>query len=264
MTKVSVIMGVCNGENYVSKAIDSILSQTYSNFKFIICDDASVDGSYKILIECAEKDHRIVVLRNENNLGLAATLNRCLEVATGEYIARMDDDDVSLPDRFKKQVKFLDENLDYAIVGGSINLYDGNGIFGKRVLECKPDRIKIFKGSAFIHPTVMVRKTALDKVKGYTVANYTRRTEDYDLWCKLTAARYKGYNLRDVILNYYEGKDSYKKRKLKHRIDSIKLRSIWMKQLNIPYLIYLKTILRLFISGLLPKTLIEKYHRLNS
>jgi glycosyltransferase EpsE len=260
MTKVSVIMGVCNGEKQISKAIDSILNQTYSDFEFIICDDASVDNSYRILKEYAKNDNRIILLKNETNLGLAATLNRCLEIANGEYIARMDDDDISLPERFEKQVEFLEKNLDYTILGGAINLYNETGIFGKRVVEKNPSKIRIFKGSAFIHPTVMIRKSALKEVKGYTVADYTRRTEDYDLWCKLTFAGYKGYNLQEVILNYFEGKDSYKKRKLKHRIDSIRLRTIWRKKLKIPFRIYIKLVIRLFVSGLLPKMLMQKYH----
>lgn len=253
-------MGVFNGEKHLSRAIESILNQTYKDFEFIICDDFSSDNSRSKIEEYAAQDDRIVFLKNKSNLGLAATLNRCIEVSKGNYIARMDDDDISLPERFEKQIRFFEKNTSYAIIGGAINLYDEHGVFGKRIPKERPNKIRIFKGSAFIHPTVMIKKSALIEVKGYTVANHTRRTEDYDLWCKLTLAEYVGYNLQEVVLNYFEGKDSYKKRKLKHRIDSIKLRSLWWKKLNIPTGVYLKTIIRLIISGLLPNVIIRKYH----
>ena len=106
--KVSVIMGVFNSEKTLVTAIESVLSQTYRNWEFIICDDGSSDGSSQILAEYQQRNSRIRVLRNENNIGLAASLNRCLAFVNGEYIARMDSDDISLPDRFKRQVDYLE------------------------------------------------------------------------------------------------------------------------------------------------------------
>lgn len=262
MGKISIIMGVFNGEKHVRTAIDSILNQTFKDFEFIICDDASTDNSFSIIKEYILKDDRIVLLKNEANLGLAATLNRCLKVAKGEYIARMDDDDISLPNRFEKQIEFLEANLDCTVLGGAVRLYDEQGGYGRISPERNPNKIRVFKGSAFIHPTVVMRKEALKKVKGYTVADYTRRTEDYDLWNKLYLAGYKGSNLQEVILNYYEGRDSFKKRKLKHRVDSIKLRNIWRNKLEIPFTIYLIIVFKIISGGLLPKKLMQKYHRI--
>ncbi|NNU77319.1 glycosyltransferase family 2 protein [Clostridium estertheticum] len=261
MAKISVIMGVFNGEKHVSKAIDSILNQTYSDFELIICDDASTDNSLNIIKNYISKYDRIILVENDVNLGLAATLNRCLEVAKGEYIARMDDDDVSLPHRFEKQIEYLEANPNCTILGGAARLYDGEGDYGKISHKRNPNKIDIFKSPKFIHPTVIMRSEALKKVSGYTVADYTKRTEDYDLWCKLYANGYKGSNLQEVILNYYEGRDSYKKKKFKHRIDSIKLRKIWRKKLKIPFNIYFVTIFKIIIGGLLPNKFMMKYHR---
>lgn len=128
MPEVSVIMGVFNSAKKVGVAIESILNQTFTDFEFIICDDASTDNTYETIKEYAGKDKRIKLLKNEKNLGLAGTLNICLESARGKYIARMDDDDFSHPQRFEKQIKFLDENPEYAIVGTSKNYFDENGI----------------------------------------------------------------------------------------------------------------------------------------
>ena len=94
---LSVIMGVYNGQPFLSKAIESILNQTFTDFEFIICDDCSTDDSAKILREFAAKDSRIRLLQNKQNKGLAATLNNCLNIARGTFIARMDCDDISLP-----------------------------------------------------------------------------------------------------------------------------------------------------------------------
>ena len=117
MKKVSVIMGIYNCGPTLQEAIDSILAQTYSNWELILCDDGSGDNTYAIADEYRRKyPDRIVLLRNESNTGLNHTLNRCLEVATGDYVARMDGDDISLPDRFEKQVMFLDAHPEYTIV----------------------------------------------------------------------------------------------------------------------------------------------------
>ena len=97
-------MGTHNGEKTIERAINSILSQSFSDFEFIICNDCSTDSTAQILKDCQNKDKRIVIISNENQSGLAASLNKCIEISNGEYIARMDDDDVSHLDRFDKQV----------------------------------------------------------------------------------------------------------------------------------------------------------------
>ncbi|MDK0922904.1 glycosyltransferase family 2 protein, partial [Clostridium perfringens] len=100
--KVSIIMGIYNCEKTLSDCIDSLLNQTYTNWELIMCDDSSTDCTYKIAKRYAEKYNNIILLRNETNKKLSATLNRCLEVAKGEYVARMDADDIALPTRLEK------------------------------------------------------------------------------------------------------------------------------------------------------------------
>lgn len=263
MPKISVIMGVYNGEKYLHDAIDSVLNQSFKDFEFIICDDGSMDNSIKIIENYKQNDKRIVLLQNSKNIGLAATLNKCIGVSNGEYIARMDCDDISLPDRFYKQVKFLDNNKNIAIVGGHANLFSETGIFGVRKMYGEYTNINVFKKNFFIHPTIMMRRNCLLSVGGYTESKYTYRTEDYDLWCKFCEKGYKGFNIDEILLNYREDKNAYSKRKFKYRIDAFRLRVYWFKKLKIPfkYIIYL---FKPLIIGLLPTLIMEKYHVLKS
>ena len=115
--EISVIMSVYNDEKYIAKAIDSILTQSFSNFELIICDDYSTDRSSNIIEKYVKQDNRIVFFKNEKNLGLATSLNRCIERAKGKYIARMDSDDISLPNRFEVEYNYLEDNSDIVVVG---------------------------------------------------------------------------------------------------------------------------------------------------
>ena len=129
MPKISVIMGVHNGEKTLPRAIDSILNQTFTDFELIICDDCSTDATIQVIKDYIEKDNRVILIRNESNSGLAASLNNCINISRGEYIARMDDDDISHVDRFEKQNNFLDGHREYAIVGTCRNTFDKGGIW---------------------------------------------------------------------------------------------------------------------------------------
>lgn len=261
MIKVSVIMGVYNGEQRIEKALHSILEQSYQNFEVIVCDDGSTDKSIEVIQKMADIDKRIKLLTNRTNLGLAKTLNKCLGCARGEYIARMDDDDYSHRDRFLKQVEFLNQNPRYAIVGSSRNLFDDHGIWGTDCIYGERTKIDIFKGHSFPHPSVMMRKSAIQNVGGYSVSPETQRTEDYDLWCKMYSKGNIGFNLSDILLDYYESSDSYKKRKFKYRLCHYQLVRKWRKEFNLPlsYHIYA---LRPLLVGLLPVKALVKYHQL--
>lgn len=252
MPEVSVIMGVFNSAKKVGVAIESILNQTFTDFEFIICDDASTDNTYETIKEYAGKDKRIKLLKNEKNLGLAKTLNICLESARGKYIARMDDDDFSHPQRFEKQIKFLDENPEYAIVGTSKNYFDENGIWGKAIHSGERTLIDIYCGRNFTHPSVMMRREALESVGFYTDSPFTLRCEDYDLWCKLYYKGYKGFNMSEILLDYCESKESIKRRKFKYRVNGFKLRLYWRKKFALPkyYDFYAYKEL---IAGIIPK-----------
>ena len=133
MPNVSIIMGVYNCKNYnlLRKSVESILQQTYKDYEFIICNDGSTNNTLEELKKIAQSDSRIKIISYEKNRGLNHALNECLAVSQGKYIARQDDDDVSKPERLKKQVQFLDENREYAIVG----TYDGVAYYSKRVYD---------------------------------------------------------------------------------------------------------------------------------
>lgn len=198
MPKISVILPAYNAENYISQAIDSILAQTYGDFEFIILNDCSTDGTERIILSF--DDPRIRYVRNEQNLGVAATLNRGLELAAGEYIARMDADDISLPERFFRQVSYLDVHPEIAVLGTDIRLIGaGSGI---RSFSQTPERLKtdLLFDCCFAHPAVMMRRQAILSLGGYDPD--FNGAEDYHLWARCVMAGYQLACLPEVLLCY--------------------------------------------------------------
>lgn len=252
--KVSIIMGVFNSqsEKKLRNSIESILNQTFKNFEFIICDDCSTKEFVKNILDYyAQKDNRIVYIKNNENKGLAFSLNHCLKYAKGEYIARQDDDDISLPNRIEEEVKILDKNYNISIVGCNMWLYDDNGIYGKTNLIELPQKENLLYGCPFAHPTIMLRKKALDIVGNYSIDPIIRRIEDYDLYFKLLFNGLWGINLNSKLYIYSEDYYTLQKQKFKYRIDEFKLRKKWFKKLKM----FPRGIAYLFkpvISGLIP------------
>lgn len=257
--KISVIMGVYNDSDTVEHAVNSILRQTYGDFEFIICDDCSSDGVYDQLIELSKLDDRIILLRNEVNMGLANTLNKCLEYSSGEYIARMDSDDESLVERFEEQVNFLDCNPQYAFCGTRAVVFDDEGdktttgIFGEISFD------EMFKRGGFVHPSVMIRRDKLLQAGGYTSNKLTKRCEDYDLWNKLYFNGEKGYVLEKLLFRYRETAVNIKKRKFSHYIDRAKIAFYWRKKhkCSTKYIIWC---IRPIIVGMMPKFVYRMLH----
>lgn len=196
--KISVVMPVYNGENYLTEAIDSILSQTFTDFELLIINDGSSDRSEQIIQ--SYPDDRIVYIKNEKNIGLIKTLNKGLDLAKGEYIARMDQDDISHPERFSRQVALLEENLEIGVCGTWFTLFSENG--KDRVIK-HPESHKSIKIGLIIksligHPTVMMRKNAMNNYR-YDV-NY-QAAEDYELWTRLIRIT-KFHNIQESLLQY--------------------------------------------------------------
>lgn len=205
MPKISVLMSVYNGERYLREAVDSILNQTFTDFEFIIVDDGSADGTSQILDSYA--DPRIVHIRNEKNLGLATSLNIGIDRAQGEYIARMDADDISLPHRFGTQTKFMETNPDIDFLGTNIRYMDAMGILSEKILYNDAPapsgaylKWLLLWGNPLAHPTMMMRRSTLD----HHQLRYDPRfnaAEDYDLWAR--AARVCNLaTIPDVCLTY--------------------------------------------------------------
>ena len=211
--EISVIMSVYNDEKYIAKAIDSILTQSFSNFELIICDDYSTDRSSNIIEKYVKQDNRIVFFKNEKNLGLATSLNRCIERAKGKYIARMDSDDVSRPDRFAVQSEFLDTHKDVAVIGAYIQEFsDICENLGVRKFPLDTDGAKklIYKANPLAHPAVMMRKSMFDDGISYD-ENY-RTSQDLALWFDILTAGYNVANIDKVLLNFRRNDSVYKRR----------------------------------------------------
>ncbi len=262
MPKISVIMGVYNAEkrkNNLKKAIDSILNQTYNDFEFIICDDGSQDNTLKILAQIINNDKRVKIIKNEKNKGLTFTLNKCLNVAKGEYIARMDYDDISDITRFEKQVKILDNNIDISIVATCANIIDDNGKWSERKYNEYIVKKDFLFNNPVMHPTVMVRKKVFFDVGGYRDNKYTLRVEDYDFFMRTYAKGYKIYTIQQNLLNYREDKDSFKKRKYKYRLNEAIVRYNGYKALKLMPL-GLVFVIKPLVIGLIPIGLIKRVH----
>ena len=197
---VSVVMPVYNDEKYVGEAIESILNQTYADFEFIIIDDASTDRSYQIILDYARQDRRINILRHKKNQGISASRNTGLKFASGEYIAVMDSDDISLPDRLQIEADFLQNNLNYGVVASTAYEIDKNGKTTQLMDGTIGDiNFKNFETTnPIIHGSAMYRKECIEYVGMYYQID---GAEDYDLWIRI-AARYKIKNLTSPLYKY--------------------------------------------------------------
>ena len=197
--KISVLLCVYNCEQHIRKTIESILVQDYSNFEFIIIDDASTDRTKEIVYE--ERDHRIRFYRNEENIGLGPSLNKGLGLARGSLIARIDADDVALPSRFSNQVKEFDRQPDLFALGTCARIINENG--DKRGKKLKPQsnfgvRVYSFFSNPVIHPSVMYRKAEAIRIGGYPD---WRRGQDYAFF---TLALNSGLKIRNLGIQLVE------------------------------------------------------------
>ena len=182
--KVSVVMPVYNGRDYLKEAMDSILNQTYRDFEFIIINDCSTDDTQQIIDSYA--DARIVCLRNEQNLGVARSLNRGLDAAQGEYIARMDADDIARPDRLALQTAYMDAHPEIPVLATASQSFDETGVLFEGHSSVDPDILKLdFLFSCGIcHPTVMLRRAVLEQYQ-LRYDHSFNKIEDYELWCRM-------------------------------------------------------------------------------
>lgn len=244
-------MSVYNGMPYLKEAVASILNQIYKNFEFIIVDDASTDSSWQYLKSL--KDKRIKLINNPKNLGLAASLNKGLKVTKGDYIARMDADDISLPNRLKTQIDFLKKNTKVDVCGTWVRKINEKG--EKIGLEKRPTgdlSIKRHLGwyPSIIHPTMMAKKSFFEKLKGYD-PKYDF-AEEYEL---LMRAR-KNFNMANIPRELLEWRfwDNRRSRsgwEVMEKVDlKIKMEAFKRGDYNQLYLMVI--LLKLFITNVLP------------
>lgn len=257
---VSIIMGIYNCEQTIAETIDSIEKQTYKDWELIMCDDGSIDHTYEIAQEYARKNEKIKLLKNNKNVGLAQTLNNCLNHCIGDYIMRHDGDDLMVRDRIEKQVEYMINHQDCDVCGSGAYLFDESGVWGTRQPEKFPSKESMVLGAQFIHPTVIIKHEKLLEVNGYSDNEITRqRLEDYDLWLKFFEKEYNLHNIQEPLIYFREDKDSYTRKSRKFRVAETKARLDACKRLNIPFY---KRILAFkpLIVMLVPKKSLRRYH----
>lgn len=200
---VSVVLPLYNCTAYVGEAIESILAQTYADFELIVIDDGSTDETPRIAQ--GYRDSRLRFYAQANH-GLAATLNRGIGLASGRYIARQDQDDVSRPERFRRQVAFLEAHPQCALVGTWADIWTGRAPSG-RVHRHPSDnaalQYELLLDNPFVHSSVMLRKEALDAVGGYSTDRERQPPEDFELWSRI-ARKYEVANIPEVLHIYRE------------------------------------------------------------
>jgi glycosyltransferase involved in cell wall biosynthesis len=197
--RVSVVIGAYNGERFLRPAIESILNQTYRDFELIVIDDCSTDSTPRILREF--KDDRLRVVSNEQNLGIADTLNKGIAVARGEYVALQDHDDISLPTRLECQIAFLDRNPQVGLVGSNCNIIDeADNISPGWPVKYDDVELKwaVLWRCPFFHTSVMVRRGDIKEVGGYSSDPKYRFSEDYDLMSRV-ALRHAVANIPQIL-----------------------------------------------------------------
>ena len=254
-------MGIYNCSTTLAEAIRSIIYQTYTNWELIMCDDGSSDDTYLVAKTFADNYSNILLIKNKKNMGLNYTLNRCLSAATGEYIARMDGDDISLPNRLEKEIQFLEERPEYALVGTPMIYFNENGEFGIGSGNREPQCGDFIYGSQFSHATVLVRREVYDRVNGYSNSRKFLRVEDWHLWIKIYSKGYKGYILSEPLYKMRDDGNAFCRRKFKYRVNEARVICLAVKEFNLSVWKYIFAVKPL-LTGLLPKTIYMYFHKL--
>lgn len=183
MPKLSVIMSVYNGGKYLEESIESVLNQTFKDFEFIIVNDGSTDNTKEILEKFSEKDKRIKIIENKENIGLTKSLNKCIKLSKGEFIARMDADDISCSERFEKQVKLLDIS-NAGVISCNTLLIDKKGNLLRKIKLPKRIKSVLKKRNCLIHGSLMFNKKILKNLNGYNERMIL--AQDYELLLRLS------------------------------------------------------------------------------
>lgn len=253
-------MGIYNCADTLIEALESLEAQTYKNFKVVLCDDGSQDNTLEVAIQWAKTHPNYLVIKNDHNMKLAATLNHCLEYADTEYIARMDGDDISLPTRFEKEIHFLDTHPDFALVSCPMIFFDESGDYRIGKAKEKPTKEDFRYGTPFCHAPVLMRREALEAVGRYTDEPYTLRREDYFLWYKFYKAGYKGYNLSEPLYKMFNGRAAFARRTAKHRIEAFKTGVMVLRGLGVkhPYWSNLPGLLKILVPNYIALQIVKR------
>lgn len=233
--RVSVLLASYNSEQFIEACIESVLAQTFCDFEFIIIDDASTDGSFALLQEVGRHDSRVRVIRNKYNLGLGASLAQGVEIARGDYVIRIDADDLCFPDRLDRQVRFLDEYPDVDVLGGAAVEINAEGKTG-RVRRMPITHEKIIQNiwaCPFIHPTVAFRRKRILAVGNYNAT--LRRRQDYELWFRCARQGLRFANLQDPLIYYRFDADTHRRQPLRLALQQARIGLEGCRMLGLPW-----------------------------
>lgn len=257
---VSYILGVYNTKSKkdLDRSIYTMLNQTYGNTEIIICDDHSTNGIYEYLISEYSNNPRIKIIRNESNLGLNHSLNKCISAAGGEYIARQDDDDYSNLNKLEKQMSLLLESDDICFVSTGLVKFDKDGLWGETHPIENPTKNDFLRCSPFAHAPSVFKKEVLLAVGGYRISKETIRCEDMDLFMRLYAAGYKGANIPEPLYYYNKSRKETNRRKFKYCYYEAVVRYKGYRLLNFvffKYIFVLKPIIAYFIPDVILRSI---------
>lgn len=258
---VSVIMGtryIKKDVTLLRRSVSSILNQTFTRFELLICDDGSSSEAVAFLESIG--DTRVKLLRDSSRFDLAYKLNFCLMHSRGEFVARMDDDDWSYPDRLDKEIGFLMSNPNVDFVGSNVMLVQGNATVGERRLPEYPLVKDFFFTQPFVHPTLVFRKDALMAVGGYSESLDCVLCEDYDLLLRLYETGSVGANLQEVLLDYTIPLDPKGNRSMRHRFNEVKTRYRRFKSLGVLHKAF-PYVIKPIAVGLIPDEILAKAKR---
>lgn len=256
---ISVLMGVFyrrESTALLQRSVESILAQSFADFELLLCDDGSSDAAKTLLEAYAAADKRVRIIRPGNAARLPVKLNACLREACGSFIARMDDDDDSHPERFEKQLAALAEHPDIAFAGCNVNLICEGIPAGTRCLPAYPQIRDFYMTQPYIHPALLFRREALDAIGGYSEDSRQLLCEDYDLLLRLYAKGYRGMNLQEALLDYSIRADGKSGRSMRHRLNEAVTRYERFKELGVlpralPYVV------KPLAVGLIPERLLS-------
>tara|TARA_B100000963_G_C22500078_1_gene613335 strand:- start:44 stop:1030 length:987 start_codon:yes stop_codon:yes gene_type:complete len=222
-------MSVYNGEKFLSEAIESILQQTYSNFEFIIINDASTDNSLNIIR--SYDDSRIIIINNKKNIFLAASLNKGIKVSKGKYIVRMDADDISMPNRLSKQVQYMEKNPKIGISGTCSEIIGFGSGYGKYSQENNVIKYKFLYECHLLHPSIIMRIDLIKNNQLYYNESY-RKNQDYELFFRALDITDFG-NLPDYLIKYRQTKENVKREVHNQKENVLKIQKQLYKKLGL-------------------------------
>lgn len=259
--KVSILAGIYNCADTLNESIESLISQSFTNWELIMCDDGSIDSTRAVALKySALYPDKIKVIYNETNRGLSYSLNKCFESSVGNFIARQDGDDLSSPDRIKKMYDFLIQNPGFDIVSSAMIHFDESGEWGRSKVILNPKKTDFIFGTPFCHAASMFTRKAFLAVNRYTDSKLVLRVEDYDLWSKMYSKGFKGANLDEPLYKMRDDRNAFLRRKYKYRINEAIALFKSYQRLGIDFTKYIYVI-RPLIVGLLPSKVYNYMHK---